>query len=202
MGAAGSVGGAARRDWEHGVTIETLGARVSELERGNWTKSDGPDQWASGGTHEAVCLVVIGVERGEKRFLSIPGIGELARGVTEIKVARDECAGAGDWRRRHGFLGCVGGSVRWDTPATVLDAQDDEHCLPKSLQAKAKQALHAIWQAETKADAEQAFDLFLKTYEPKYREGDVVSAERSRGADGVLRLPGPTLTERTYEQPD
>jgi transposase-like protein len=40
------------------------------------------------------------------------------------------------------------------------------NCLPKSTQAKAKQALHAIWQAETRADAEKAFDLFLKTYEP------------------------------------
>ena len=42
------------------------------------------------------------------------------------------------------------------------------NCLPKSVQAKAKQALHAIWQAETKADAEKAFDLFVETYEPKY----------------------------------
>ena len=28
--------------------------------------------------------------------------------------------------------------------------------------------LHNIWQAETQADAEKAFDLFIKTYEPKY----------------------------------
>ena len=42
------------------------------------------------------------------------------------------------------------------------------NCLPKSAQAKAKQALHAIWKAETKADAEKAFDLFIETYEPKY----------------------------------
>jgi len=42
------------------------------------------------------------------------------------------------------------------------------NCLPKSVQAKAKQALHEIWQAETKAYAEKAFDLFLKTYEAKY----------------------------------
>ena len=40
--------------------------------------------------------------------------------------------------------------------------------LPKSLQPKAKQALHEIWQANTREDAEKAFDLFLKTYEPKY----------------------------------
>ena len=42
------------------------------------------------------------------------------------------------------------------------------NCLPKSSQAKAKQALHNIWQAETKDNAEKAFDLFLNTYEPKY----------------------------------
>ena len=36
------------------------------------------------------------------------------------------------------------------------------------IQAKAKQALHAIWKAETKADAEKASDLFIETYEPKY----------------------------------
>ena len=42
------------------------------------------------------------------------------------------------------------------------------NCLPKSVQAKAKQALQAIWHGKTKADADKAFDLFLKTYEPKY----------------------------------
>ncbi len=40
--------------------------------------------------------------------------------------------------------------------------------LPKSVQPKAKQALHEIWQAPTKADAERAFDVFLNTYEAKY----------------------------------
>ena len=42
------------------------------------------------------------------------------------------------------------------------------NCLPKRSQPKAKATLHDIWQAETKADAEKAFDLFIKTYEPKY----------------------------------
>ena len=40
--------------------------------------------------------------------------------------------------------------------------------LPKSSQPKAKRHLHDIWQAETKEDADKAFDLFLKTYEDKY----------------------------------
>ena len=42
------------------------------------------------------------------------------------------------------------------------------NALPKSVQPKAKQALQAIWQAETQAKAEHAFDLFLKTYAAKY----------------------------------
>lgn len=40
--------------------------------------------------------------------------------------------------------------------------------MPKSVQLKAKQALQEIWRAETKAAAEQAFDVFLEIYEPKY----------------------------------
>ena len=42
------------------------------------------------------------------------------------------------------------------------------NCLPKLSQPKAKAAIHNIWQAEAKADAEKAFNLFIKTYKPKY----------------------------------
>jgi putative transposase len=46
--------------------------------------------------------------------------------------------------------------------ANVLDK------LPKRLQPEAKEKLHQIWLAATKADAEQAFDLFVTTYQAKY----------------------------------
>ena len=46
--------------------------------------------------------------------------------------------------------------------ANVLDK------LPKRLQPEAKEKLHQIWMAPTKADADQAFDLFVATYEAKY----------------------------------
>jgi transposase-like protein len=46
--------------------------------------------------------------------------------------------------------------------ANVLDK------LPKSMQAKAKSMLHAIYQAPSRAKAEQAFDLFLKSFGAKY----------------------------------
>jgi transposase-like protein len=40
--------------------------------------------------------------------------------------------------------------------------------LPKSLQPKAKGELHEIWQAETREDAQRAFDNFLEKYQAKY----------------------------------
>lgn len=40
--------------------------------------------------------------------------------------------------------------------------------LPKSQQAQAKSALHQIYLAATKAEANKAFDRFIKTYEAKY----------------------------------
>lgn len=46
--------------------------------------------------------------------------------------------------------------------ANVLDK------LPKRLQPEAKAKLHAIWMADTKQHANEAFDLFVKTYQAKY----------------------------------
>jgi putative transposase len=46
--------------------------------------------------------------------------------------------------------------------ANVLDK------LPKRLQPQAKEKLHNIWQAPTRSAAEEAFDLFVTTYEAKY----------------------------------
>jgi transposase-like protein len=46
--------------------------------------------------------------------------------------------------------------------ANVLDK------LPKRLQPGAKEMIHQIWMAATRAEAKQAFDLFLETYGAKY----------------------------------
>jgi len=46
--------------------------------------------------------------------------------------------------------------------ANVLDK------LPKRLQPEAKNKLHQIWMAETRAEAEKAFDLVVQTYQAKY----------------------------------
>ena len=40
--------------------------------------------------------------------------------------------------------------------------------LPKGAQKRAKQRLHEIWMAETKRDAQKAFDYFLSAYRAKY----------------------------------
>ena len=40
--------------------------------------------------------------------------------------------------------------------------------LPKHAQARAKDNIHQIWMAETKEEAEKAFDHFVESYEAKY----------------------------------
>ena len=40
--------------------------------------------------------------------------------------------------------------------------------LPKSKQGKAKDMLHAVWMADTKANANRALDRFVETFEAKY----------------------------------
>jgi len=40
--------------------------------------------------------------------------------------------------------------------------------LPKRLHGQAKNLLQQIWMADTKARAEQSFDLFVTTHQPKY----------------------------------
>src|SRR5512143_1255527 len=67
----------------------------------------------------------------------------------------------------------------WKAMRRVWDTTKEQRCwvpktanvldkLPKGSQAKGKGMLHEIYLAETKAGAEQAFDLFVKTYEAKY----------------------------------
>jgi putative transposase len=53
--------------------------------------------------------------------------------------------------------------------------------LPKGVQPKARAALHEIYGAETKAGAEKAFDLFVKTYQAKYPKA-AECLEKDKGA--------------------
>ena len=67
----------------------------------------------------------------------------------------------------------------WKALRQVYGAAREQRCwvhktanvlnkLPKGVQAKAKQHLHAIWMAETRDAAEAAFDLFVDAYGAKY----------------------------------
>jgi len=121
-------------------------------------------------------LVIIGVnERGEKHFLAIEdGVRESTQSWREVLLklksrgmnAPDLAVGDGAmgfWAALEEVYGKTCQQRCW-----MHKTMNVLNCLPKSGQAKAKQALHEIWQAETKDDAERAFDLFLNTYEPKY----------------------------------
>ena len=71
--------------------------------------------------------------------------------------------------------------------------------LPKSAQAKAKQGLHEIWMAETRAKAERAFNQWLERYDDKYPKATACLA---RDRDELLAFYDfPPHTGRTFERP-
>lgn len=121
-------------------------------------------------------LVIIGVnERGEKHFLAIEdGVREStqswrevllnlkSRGMNAPQLAIGDGA-MGFWAALEEIYPETRHQRCWvHKTANILNA------LPKTSQPKAKQALHQIWQAETRPSAENAFDLFIQTYEDKY----------------------------------
>jgi putative transposase len=67
----------------------------------------------------------------------------------------------------------------WKALRQVFETTQEQRCwvhktanvldkLPKSVQPKAKTMLHAIYLAPSRAEADKAFDLFLRTFEAKY----------------------------------
>jgi putative transposase len=128
--------------------------------------------------HDKQCvLVIIGADaRGRKDIIGmVDGYRESAQSWTELLLdlkhrglrAGPELAvgdGAlGFWKA----LGEVYGETRvqrcWvHKTANVLNQ------MPKSLQAGAKSRLHDIWMAETRVEAEKAFDFFIDAYGVKY----------------------------------
>ncbi len=121
-------------------------------------------------------LVVIGVnERGQKHFLAIEdGVREStqswrevllklkARGMNALKLGIGDGA-MGFWAALEEIYPTTRPQRCWvHKTANVLNR------LPKSSQPKAKQALHEIWQAASKKEAEKGVDLFIKTYDAKY----------------------------------
>lgn len=113
------------------------------------------------GTKELIALVD-GYRESEQSWLE--ALNDLKR--RGLKAAPKIAVGDGAlgfWKA----LPQVFGETRWQRcwmhkTGNVLDK------LPKAIQGRAKQNLHQIWMAETKAEAEKAFDHFIESYESKY----------------------------------
>lgn len=152
--------------------------RSSRLDKDRWVYlwADGVYSGLRAEDANLCALVIIGVtERGKKRLLAIEdGAREStqswrevllklkARGMNAAELAVGDGA-MGFWAALEEVYPTTRQQRCWvHKTANVLNA------LPKSAQAKAKQALHEIWRAGTKAEAEKAFDVFINTYEAKY----------------------------------
>ncbi len=152
--------------------------REAPLDKDRWVYvwADGVYSGLRAEQSKLCALVVIGVnERGEKHFLAIEdGVRESTQSWREVLLKlKSRGMNIPQLAIGDGAMGF------WAALEEVYPESRQQrcwmhktmnvlNCLPKSLQAKAKQALHDIWQADTREAAEKAFELFLKTYEPKY----------------------------------
>lgn len=152
--------------------------RKGRLDRDRWVYvwADGIYSGLRAEDTKLCALVVIGVnDRGEKRFLAIEdGVREStqswrevllslkARGMNPPKLAVGDGA-MGFWAALDEVYPDTGQQRCWmHKTGNVLN------CAPKSVQPKMKAALHDIWQADTKAHAEAAFEQFEQRFEAKY----------------------------------
>jgi len=163
-----------KQTWAH----EYREWREERLDKERWVYvwADGVYSGLRAEQAKLCALVVIGVnERGQKHFLAIEdGVREStqswrevllklkARGMNIPELAIGDGA-MGFWTALEEVYPQTRQQRCW-----MHKTMNVLNCLPKSAQPKAKQALHEIWQAQTRDDAEKAFDLFIKTYEPKY----------------------------------
>ncbi|GJL62148.1 MAG: IS256 family transposase [Nitrospirales bacterium] len=126
--------------------------------------------------HRLCALVVIGVtSQGEKQLVAIEdGVRESTQSWREVLLQlKARGLNAPTLAIGDGALG-FWGALEEVYPTTqqqrcwVHKTRNVLNALPKSVQPKAKRAVHDIWQADTRAAAERAFAVFVQTYEPKY----------------------------------
>ncbi len=150
----------------------------NDLSRDRWVYvwADGIYSGLRGEETKLCALVIIGVnERGEKHFLAIEdGVRESTQSWREILLSlKSRGLNVPELAVGDGAMGF------WAALDEVYPKTRHQRCwmhktgnilnyLPKLTQPKAKDALHNIWRAETKKDAEKSFDLFIDTYEDKY----------------------------------
>lgn len=163
-----------KQDWAQ----EYEGWRDTQLDKEQWVYiwADGIYSGLRGEDDKLCALVIVGVNaRGQKQFLAIEdGVRESTQSWREVLLAlKSRGMDAPKLAIGDGAMGF------WAALDEVFPTSRQQrcwqhktmnvlNCLPKLSQPKAKSALHNIWQAETKEDADKAFDLFVKTYEPKY----------------------------------
>jgi transposase-like protein len=174
-----------------GLSASTI-ARLKEVwidEHGRWNRRDLSAKryvymWADG-IHlqarleaDAQCILVIigATPEGKKELIGFTdGTRESAHDwrTLLLDLKRRGLAAAPELAVADGALGF------WKALGEVWPKTREQRCwvhktanvlnkLPKSQQPKAKRALQEIWMAETKADAETAFDGFIESYEVKY----------------------------------
>jgi putative transposase len=144
--------------------------------------------------HERQCLLVlIGADaQGRKELLAVEdGFRESTQSWRELLLRlRDENGlafgpelatgdgGLGFWQARHEVWPRTRQQRCWvHKTANVLNA------LPKPVHGKAKQDLHAIYEAENRAEAEAALDRFAAKYGPKYAKA---AACLAKGREALL----------------
>jgi putative transposase len=121
-------------------------------------------------------LVVMGVDEfGHKHLLAVhDGVRESEQSWTEVLVDLTQRGlNAPKLAIGDGALGF------WKALSKICPSTAHQRCwvhktanvlnkLPKSAQSGAKQALHEIWMSSTKANAQQAFSVFERSYQDKY----------------------------------
>ena len=129
---------------------------------------------------DAQCLLVIigATPEGKKELVGlVDGVRESAQSWKELLL---------DLKRRGLAIGpelavADGALGFWKALAEVWPKTREQRCwvhktanvlnrLPKSLQGKAKRSLQDIWMAETRKNAETAFDAFAESYGVKYEK--------------------------------
>lgn len=123
--------------------------------------------------HKELVAVEDGIRESEQSWKDLL-LNLQHRGLTMGPDVATGDGALGFWKARPQVYDPPKGPRCWvHKTANVLNT------LPKSLQAKAKAGLHAIWMAPTKAQADKAFDGFLKTYEAKYpKAADCLQKDR------------------------
>lgn len=171
------------------TTITRL-MKVWEEEYEGWSRRDlsGKEYvyiWVDGiyfnirlGDERQCLLVVIGATReGRKELVGIlDGVRESKQSWGELLLAL-KARGLASLPKLATGDGALG---FWAALAEIFPTTREQRCwvhktanilnkMPKSVQPKAKADLHEIWMAETKDDAEKAFDLFVAKYGAKYQ---------------------------------